>query len=332
MIIDGRFEFFNEEEALHTPEGTCYSRVPLAVRAQMSETAQNVATLSATGAEIRFVFNEGCDKAELQVYCENEFVTLGLYYGCFQGGWQWLGNYGLFQGENRVPIARPENIERLREVAGERGDAFSPDVMRLCIRSGRLRDVRLEGDVRPPRPDETPRGRVLFYGSSITHGSLSHLPGSDYATRVCAQLGMDRINKGMAGTCLMEKAVADYLAVRDDYDFAVYELGSNIPDTMSEEEFCGRVKYLLLAYAKAHPDKPLFVIDDLIILGEGHEARRRQVRACLQQLGNPNFVYINGREMLPDAKYLSADFVHPTVEGHIVMSDYLLRAVRGTLG
>ena len=50
MIIDGRFEFFNEEEALHTPEGTFYSRVPLAVRAQMSETAQNVATLSATGA------------------------------------------------------------------------------------------------------------------------------------------------------------------------------------------------------------------------------------------------------------------------------------------
>ena len=25
---------------------------------------------------------------------------------------------------------------------------------------------------------------------------------------------MDRINKGMAGTCLMEKAVADYLAAK----------------------------------------------------------------------------------------------------------------------
>lgn len=327
MILDGRFEFFNMEEALQTNEGTYYSRVPLSVRAQMSENAITTATLSATGAEIRFVFNEGGEEATVSAYCEDEFITLGLYYGCFQGGWQWLGSYGLMHGENRVPIARPGNMEQLQQVARARGDAFSPEVMRLCLRSGRVRDVRLEGDVRPPRPDETPKKRVLFYGSSITHGSLSHLPGSDFATRVCAHLGMDRINKGMPGTCLMEKAVADYLAARDDYDFAVYELGSNIPSAMSEEGFGGRVEYLLSAYAKAHPEKPLFVIDDLIILGDGHEARREQVRRCLERLNNPRFVYINGREMLPGAQYLSADFVHPTVDGHLVMSEYLLRVL-----
>ena len=327
MIVDGRYEFFNEEAVVRTEQGEYYSRMPLDVRAQMSEGAQQIATLSATGAEIRFVLNEGCEEATLHAFCESEYVTLGLYYGEFQGGWEYLGNYGLLRGENAVPLRRPQNLEKLRREARALGHVFSPDVMRLCIRSGRVRDVRLEGNVRPPRAQEVPSRRILFYGSSITHGSLSHLPGSDFATRVCARLGMDRINKGMAGNCLMEGAVADYLASRNDYEFCVYELGSNIPGSMPEEEFCGRVRYLLSAYAKAHPDKLLFVIDDLIVHEEGHELRRQQVRACLDVLNNPRFVYINGRDMLPGTRYLSADFVHPTVEGHIVMSEYLLRVM-----
>lgn len=326
MILENRYEFFNEEALLETEAGVYYSRVPLEVRAGLSEAGRERAVLSATGAEIRFVMNEGCDEAVVHAVCEDEFVTLGLHYGEFQGGWRWLGNYGLMEGENTVRIQRPENLERLKGEAAARGHVFSPEVMRLCIRSGRLRDVRLEGDVRPPRREEAPARRVLFYGSSITHGSLSHLPGSDFASLVCARLGVDRINKGMAGACLLEKEMADYLAARDDYEFCVFELGSNMPDT--QEDFCARVEYLLSAYAGAHPDKPLFVIDDLIILGEGHEARRQQVRECLKRLNNPRFVYINGREMLPDARYLSADFTHPTVEGHRVMSEYLLRVMR----
>lgn len=327
MIINGRYEFFNVEALLQTGQGVYYSRVPLSVRSGMSETAQQSATLSATGAELRFVMNEGCDEATLNVTCESEFVTLGLYYGEFQGGWQYLGNYGLHEGENTVRLTRPENLERLRQTATARGDVFSPEVMRLCIRSGRLRDVRLEGDVRPPRAGETPEKRALFYGSSITHGSLSHLPGSDYATRVCARLGMDRINKGMAGCCLLERAMTDYLTARSDYEFCVCELGSNFPGGLPEE-FCARVEYLLTSYAQAHPDKLMFVIDDLIILGEEHEARRAQVRDCLKRISNPHFVYINGRDMLPDERLLSADFVHPSVEGHLVMSERLLRVMK----
>ena len=327
MIVDQRFELYNIDSFINSDQGERICRVPAQVREGLLPTAHDVASLSATGCELRFVMNEGCDSVKVRIKCLDLFMVLQLYFGSFQGGWEYLHIRGLFPGENELTITRPNNIEMLRKTAVERGHLFSPDVMRLCFRSGAIADLRLEGDTRPPHPDEVPQKRIFFYGSSITHGSLSYLPCNDYASLVCQKLGADLINKGFAGSCRMEPAMIDYITGRDDYAFCVFELGSNIPPDVTEEAFKHSVMQLLKSYAHSHPDKKAFVIDDLIVLSPEHDKRRKQVRECLDALQNPNLVYVNGHDMLPDADLICADFVHPTVEGHQVMARHLLSVI-----
>ena len=328
MIIDNRFELYNIDSMIETEKGSQICRVPSSVREGLLPAAHDVASLSSTGCEIRFVMKEGCDSVQLHINCLEPFMLLQLYFGSFQGGWKYLHVRGLFPGENILTIDRPANIDRLRQTAKERGHLFSPDVMRLCFRSGCIADIRLEGDVRPPYADEVPEKKILFYGSSITHGSLSYLPCNDYASQICRKLGADLINKGCAGSCRMEKSMVDYLVARNDYAFCVFELGSNIPANLPADEFMQSVHYLLQSYVNAHPDKKAFVIDDLIILSPDHAQRHDQVRECLQQLNHPNLIYVNGYDMLPHPDLVCADYVHPTVEGHQVMADYLLSIIQ----
>lgn len=328
MIIDNRYELYNIDTQIQTDQGLRICRVPADVRDQLLPGAHDVASLSATGCEIRFVMNEGCDRVTVHINCLEPFMLLQLYFGSFQGGWQYLHIRGLNPGKNTLQIERPSNIELLRKESAKRNHPFSPDVMRLCFRSGGIADISLEGDVRPPCADEVPQKRILFYGSSITHGSLSYLTCNDYASLVCRNLNADLINKGFAGSCRMERAMVDYIAGRDDYEFCVFEAGSNIPGEQSGDEFMRSVLYTLKAYEKQRPNQKMFVIDDLLVLRPEHDLRHEQVRKCVQAMNNPNFIYTSGYDMLPDADLIAADFTHPTVEGHHVMADYLLGVIR----
>ena len=328
MIIDNRYELYNIDTLVESEEGIRISRFPEHVRQGMLPTARDTAALSATGCEIRFVMQEGCDTVKLRITCLEPFMLLQLYFGSFQGGWKYLHIRGLMPGENELIIERPQNIEALRMAAKERNHLFSPDVMRLCFRSGGIANVHLDGDVRPPRPDEVPSKRILFYGSSITHGSLSYLPCNDYASIICQKLGMDLINKGCAGSCRMEPSVVEYITQRNDYEFCVFELGSNIPADLPADEFKQSVLALLRAYIAAHPERKAFVIDDLLVLRPEHALRHQQVQECLKELNHPNLIYINGYDMLPDRELICADFTHPTVEGHQVMAHHLLNIIK----
>ena len=328
MIIDQRYELYNIDTLIHTNLGEQISRFPDEVRQGMLPSGRDVAALSATGCEIRFVMLDGCNAVKLHITCLEAFMVVQLCFGSFQGGWKYLYVRGLMPGENELIIERPQNIEQLRQAAKERLHPFSPDVMRVCFRSGAIANIRLEGDIRPPKPEEVPSKRILFYGSSITHGSLSYLPCNDYASVICQRLGMDCINKGCAGSCRLEKSVVSYIAERNDYEFCIFELGSNLPADVPGNEFMSSVKHLLTCYAKAHPDRCAIVIDDLLVLQSAHHQRHEQVQQCLAEINHPNFLYVNGYDLLPSPDLISADFVHPTVEGHQVMANGLLKRIQ----
>lgn len=328
MIIDNRYELYNIDAQIETDQGLRICRFPSDVREGMLPGGHDTASLSASGCEIRFVMNEGCDSVRVHLTCLEPVMVVQLYFGSFQGGWKYLNIRGLTTGENELVVERPQNIDQLRTVAKERNHLFSPDVMRMCFRSGGLANICLEGDIRPPKMDEVPSKRALFYGSSITHGSLSYLPCNDYASLVCQKLGMDLINKGCAGSCRLEPSVVEYISNRDDYEFCVFELGSNIPGELPAEEFKQSVLHLLRSFTEFHPDRKAFVIDDLLILRPEHDQRHEQVKECIEQLNHPNLVYISGYDMLPSPDLICADFTHPTVEGHQVMAQYLLQIIR----
>ena len=142
-------------------------------------------------------------------------------------------------------------------------DYFSHNVWRVMF--GRYPAVFHELEtygypVRPPKPDELPKQRILFYGSSITNGASPTLYHLAYVQQTARHLKADAINQGLSGSCHCEKEMAEYLAGRDDYDIISLELGVNMRGGFTPEEFKKRSHYLIETIIKAHPDKPVFLI------------------------------------------------------------------------
>ena len=79
------------------------------------------------------------------------------------------------------------------------------------------------------------------------------------AVAIAKRLKADVLNKAQAGTCFMEKAIVDYLA-REDYDFILLELGINVREVFSEEEFKNRANYLIKTVLEKYPHKHIFLI------------------------------------------------------------------------
>ena len=67
-------------------------------------------------------------------------------------------------------------------------------------------------------------------------------------------------NLGMGGSCFLEPQIADFIAGRDDWDFASFELGINMVMSGPNAVFAGKVNYLLDRVTSRHPGKLLFLI------------------------------------------------------------------------
>lgn len=53
---------------------------------------------------------------------------------------------------------------------------------------------------------------MAIYGSSITHWCWAIDARNSYAYRAGQMLGMDVLNKGLSGSCEIEKECVDYIA------------------------------------------------------------------------------------------------------------------------
>lgn len=74
-------------------------------------------------------------------------------------------------------------------------------------------EIGLDADARLEAP--TPYGittPVVFYGSSITHGSSTSRPGTSYPNMLSRRLNCDILNLGFSGNALGEQVVAEYIA------------------------------------------------------------------------------------------------------------------------
>jgi hypothetical protein len=126
--------------------------------------------------------------------------------------------------------------------------------------------------------------------------------------------------------------MADYIASRQDWDFASIEMGVNIPD-VGDAEFARRVDYFVNRIAKAHPDQWLFCIDVFThredVSGSAHFAGyRRIVQEKVRSLNMPRVVYVAGQTILSSPQGLAADLVHPSPFGMEEMAQNLSRVMR----
>ncbi|MGI6106814.1 MAG: SGNH/GDSL hydrolase family protein [Lachnospiraceae bacterium] len=312
-MIFQNIDFHNVSELIETEKGRLISRFPKSLTARLDEGSERSARY-ASGVELRFKMNG--DRAVLKLRADPaaEAQTLYLYYGDFQGGWQYSAKT-IGTKETDIEIGLPQNIRYLRELARKGHAAFQPDVVRVLLPYGTCYFLGAEGDIEAPGPQDSPKKTYLAYGSSITHGSLALAPPYTYTARIARRFHCDYLNFGTAGCCHAEKAMAEYIVSRKDWDFASAELGINMLRGFSESEFAGRVEEFL-RILNSDP-RPVFVTD---IFGfsdpEGQEKAMR-FRKIVRDLAAryDHLVYTCGLDLLNDPYCISADLTHPALEG-----------------
>lgn len=293
--------------------GQWFSRIPNELRLTLNIQAQ-VNALQSTGAELRF--NLTGEEARLTLKCHSAPVVVEVYQGSFFVGWYVVGRQ-----PTDIVVRLPERIQLLEQLSREHERPFDALLTRVLLPwrpPARLLDFQAECE--PPRPGQTPAKRYLAYGSSITHGNASVRPSAMYAHRTAQLLGVDLINLGFGGGAHLEPQMADYIANREDWDFASLELGINLLRRIEPDEFARRVDYFVERIASTHRDQwifclDLFTVEEDLVHDDRADTFRRIVREKVESLGLPRLVHVPGPEMLTSVHGLAVDLVHPSPFG-----------------
>lgn len=290
---------------------------------------RDAAAYAPFSCEIRFILKG--EKAVLKLVYEGDeeyAPTIYMYLGNFQSGWLWLSPIKLKNGINEIEVEYPNNMDWLKRIAKENNCGFSPEVIRISGLSSETSILGIEGDIRSPEKSELPDKTVMFYGSSITHGSLSQNMNSCYASLTARKLGADIVNKALAGSCFLEKEMIDYV-LGYDADLFVIELGTNCYNEENDDWFARRVKNVLETHERLCPEKTLFLID--IFRAYNTITCRETVRRCIKEKEYSNVIYIDGYEILPGEIYYAADMVHPSLDSHFLMAEKITEIIKKSL-
>lgn len=117
------------------------------------------------------------------------------------------------------------------------------------------------------------RHKVVVYGSSITHGASASRAGMTYTAIMSRNLGIDFINFGFAGQCMMQPEFLDILQ-KCEADAFLFDTFSNPSAKVIE----ARLPKFVEGLVKAHPGKPLIFMQSAIPLETCVDPGRRAKR------------------------------------------------------
>ena len=329
-------ELYNieEMERIEEPSGYLLNRIPGALRAKLNEKAQKTA-FDGCGCEIRFNIDGESVKVVLARMPDDNKIRKGIaeiYHGSFQASYQ---ESPRIIGSQLVTIEvhKPDKLSLLEKLTHERNLPFDPNLTRIILPyDWRYCLLDIQGACSPPKPEQTPKRRLLSYGSSITHGGTAVRPTGTYAMRLARLLKTDLINLGFAGSALLDEELATYIAGRKDWDLATIELGINVVHSWSVAEFKRKVDYFISTIAEQNQDKWIFCIDmftfSMDFTNNPKAADFRVVvKEKVQSLNLPKLVYISGQDLLTQVTGLSADLLHPAEDGMEEIANNLYKKI-----
>lgn len=317
-MIYNNIEFFNTDELIPYDGGHMLVRYPENARKVKKGDSTRIMH-TATCCEIRFVTDAECFN-----------ITLG-------GGTVYIMKGDLtymkveLNGKKTLTIKNPDKQHLFNEACKD----FSPDVWRFISDEEKqlvFYDMMpLNGSfVRPPEKDEVPQKKMAIYGSSITHWCWAIDVRNSYAYRAGHVLGMDVLNKGLSGSCEMEKECVDYVASLD-VDVIFLELGVNVLDKITEEEFVKRVDY---TFSVMPENKEIYVtglydcyfsLDKNNPYNEKFDIFNKIVEETAKKYDYIN--YISPKKIMDHPSYLCYDMIHPSDFGNIQMSYNLVKEI-----
>lgn len=171
-------------------------------------------------------------------------------------------------------------------------------------------------------PMESPfRHKIVFHGSSFTHGVSCTRAGMSYPMQFMRRTGFEVIPMGFSGNCKMQPYFADVME-DIDADAFVFDPFSNPDIKMIRERLEGFVDRM----AKAHPDKPLIFQRTIYWERENFDTKRQlefQGRRALTDSLMPilckrykNVYYIKPDAALHNGESSTADGTHPNDNGY----------------
>ena len=343
-MIYKNIEIHNIAELIPGDDGSIsWKRVPSFVHKEMEAPNADLVVHNSTGVELRFVIKG--DSAIIRMSTLNNspksFNTFHVFRGGIQGGWE---DHELHRHVTVEPqdfeIKKSQNLPHLREMMQKSGLDWDPEVVRIIFDRGSYKIHDIIGDVEPPKKEMCPKKTLLSYGSSITHGSNSIDMSHAWVSLVAHNLNMDARNLGMAGSCALEPAMAEYIASegeKGNWDIATLELGINVL-SWDEEKIYQRVEHLLRTVAGRNAEKPIFVISPFYYCGDDFNENnnagswRRIIEEIVKKRNDSNVTYINGMDIIGDMSYMSADEVHPNIYGVQRIADVLTKKINTICG
>lgn len=332
-------ELYNVEHITENDDGSIsWLRAPKKVYNSIESANGKNMLRGSTGVEIRFKLNS--EKVRIRMSVSEGDGVFHIYRGAIQGGWEdhEVHKHVTTQAEDFI-IERSNFPERLKMMTEKSDSEWNSEIIRIIFDRGTFKIFDIDGDIEPPQKDDCPSKTLMCYGSSITHGSNSIDTSHSWASLLAHSLNCDLKNKGMAGSCYMERDFVDYIAEegrKGNWDFLTLELGINVIE-WDEKKIYERAENTISVITEANPDKSIFVISPFYHLGDdlnkndGAKLWRKALKEIVSKHNYPNVTYINGLDILGDMTGISADFVHPNIYGVAQIADRLIKIIKPAL-
>ena len=277
--------------------------------------------------EIRLVTSAPKIEVELESTLNTDVM---VYWGEFHHQRAYL----LANKKTLVTITPAECIQKLRPEMNK--GRYNPALLRICFSlEGQIKvhSIKVDGEFSLPTEADTPK-KMLVLGTSISHGSGSSLFGGEYISIIGKELGVDIVNKAIAGGCFCEKEVREFICAQE-FDYALFEIGTNIasrPDFFIEE----RLGAMIDTFCETFKDKKIFFVtpfpalEDISDMYYGWINDFNRVRKIMHAhlAKYPSVPVFDGREICDDATLLLTDVLHPSPYGHIVIGQRIANKIK----
>ncbi|ULL15901.1 hypothetical protein DVH26_16495 [Paenibacillus sp. H1-7] len=190
--------------------------------------------------------------------------------------------------------------------------------------------------------DETyrSRGRIVFYGTSITQGGCAGRPGLAYPQQIGRALAREVINLGFSGNGKGEAELAAVIGTISRVDCFVVDYEANC----STELYMQTLEPFIRQYRSAQREVPILVVSripyakELLDRSVTAERKKRLVFAKevvgkLYRDGDERIAFVDGSRLL-GKRYdeCTVDGVHPNDLGFTRMANGLLPAIQKIIG
>lgn len=191
-------------------------------------------------------------------------------------------------------------------------------------------------EIKEPKP-YTKKGRILFYGTSITQGGCASRPGMAYTNLISRWLNRECINFGFSGNGFGEVGMGEIIGEIDDLSMVVLDYEANAGTNGKIE---AGMREFIQTIRRYYPAIPILVVSRIPYILDAYEeklaVRRSEIREFQKKLveefkvsGDEKIYFLDGSDLLgKEYEECTVDLIHPTDLGFFVMAKGLCQEIR----